>query len=444
MTLRQRSAWIFLAALALSYWPVGCAMTRDPGCDQSTLPCWPDFIKPAADKIVVFFWREANYSGGGRPHLLKVDQHEIGELTGGNYFRLELWPGRYLFSVVLPEEVFFGQTNPPMVISELADFGSGQCGRMFAYRYTDGLGTRGFTRENVESPQEHLSGRILAGALTANDTAQVTTLFNARFEGPAIDAHPHGVGTLAFADGSTYRGLFEHGRPTDAARFFFQDGTIFMGKFYRGRPKSSGVLMTPCGQILFAGRFVDEKPHGLGLRTGKLGPEFCVFAHGRDETPSYLQLAQGILDVQDQARIDAFSLRVAEASARNAGSEDELPHQNTTAQDSEFEDFENQTDPPIPPSTVDQPEAAASEQQTQYSASERLKLIEQLQQSRRERELVKIMELKEDHLAQVEAERHWCAEEFALGRKLCICAPFSPDFFKWTECAESFKGRHPD
>ena len=442
--LPQPSVWIFLVALTLCCWPCGCALTRDRGCDQSATTYWPDFIKPAADKIVVFFSREVNYSGNGRPHILKVDQHKIGALSADNYFRLELWPGRYLFSIVLPAETFFGQTSPPMVISVEAEFSPAQCGRMFAYRYTDGRGTSGFTREKVEGLPAYLSNRILSGSLRARDTAQVTALFNARYDGPAFNARPHGVGTLAFADGTLYRGRFEHGLPTDTARFFFQDGTIFLGNFYRGRPRNSGILMTPCGRILFAGRFIDEKPHGLGLRTGKDGPEFCFFSHGRDTTPSYLQLAKEVLDVQDQKRIDSFSSPVTETSDLQADLEGEISRAVISPLDPGAANFENQADPAFPLPATGPIAMATTGQPPQPSASERQKLIDELHKSRRERELVEIMELKEDHLAQVEAQRRWCAEEFSLGHRLCICAPFKPDFFQWQECDESFEGRHPD
>ena len=430
--------------VALMLWLCGCALTRDRICDQSTMAYWPDFIKPTADKIVVFFSREVNYSGNGRPHILKIDQHKIGELSAENFFRIELWPGRYLFSIVLPAETFFGQSSPPMVISVKAEFSPAQCSRMFAYRYTDGRGTSGFTHEKVEGLPAYLSNRILAGSLEARDTAQVTTLFNARYDGPALDARPHGVGTLAFTDGALYRGWFEHGLPTDTARFFFQDGTIFLGNFYRGRPRNAGILMTPCGQILFTGRFIDEKPHGLGLRTGKDGPEFCFFSHGRDATPSYPQLAKEVLDAQDQKRIDSFSLPASEASDPQVDLAGEISRAVMSPLDPGAADLEDPAAPPFPPAATGPIAMATTGQPPQHSPSERLKLIDELRKSRRERELVKIMELKEDHLAQVEARRRWCAEEFSLGHRLCICAPFMPDFFQWPECDESFEGRHPD
>jgi hypothetical protein len=248
--------------------------------------------------VTILFFRQSNYLGGGRIHILRLDDHDIGELTGDNYYRLEVWPGEYRLTVFMPPEIFFGQTNPPMNIGERVCFGSGDTGAVFAYQFTDGMGDRGFKRRRLTAPPNFLSDRSLGAHLTARDTAQVTSYFNARYDGPAIHGRPHGEGALTWPDGAVYKGVFEHGRPTGKAKFIFPDGRIFMGVYAKGRPQSPGVLMTPDHRILFAGRFVDENPHGVGLRAGMDGPEFCIFDHGRDTTQSFRQLAGEILDEQ--------------------------------------------------------------------------------------------------------------------------------------------------
>lgn len=251
-----------------------------------------------ADAVTILFYRQSNYMGGGRIHILRLDDHDIGELTGDNYYRLEVWPGEYRLTVFMPAEIFLGQTHPPMSVGSRVRFEPEDAGAVFAYQYTDGMGGRGFKRRRLAASPEFLSGRSPGAHLTVRDTAQVTSYLNARYDGPAIRGRPHGLGTLTWPDGAVYKGVFEHGIATGDAKFHFPDGPIFMGVYARGRPQSPGVLMSPDGRILFAGRFVDEKPHGVGLRTGKDGPEFCIFDHGRDATETFRQLAGQILDEQ--------------------------------------------------------------------------------------------------------------------------------------------------
>jgi hypothetical protein len=293
----------------------GCAATqaRD-GVDSIQAGIPPANGSPNTDTVTIFFFRQPNYMGGGRIHMLRLDGHAIGELTGDNYYRLELWPGEYQFTVFLPSEIFFGQTNPPMSISDRVFLEPGDAGAAFTYQFTDGMGDRGFQRRRVTVRPTALAGRSMAARLTARDTAQVTSWLNARYDGPAIHGRPHGRGTLTWPDGGVYKGIFEHGCPTGKARFYFPNGQVFMGVFAKGRPESPGILMAPDGHILFAGRFVDEKPNGVGLRTGTTGPEFCIFDHGRDTTKSFRQLAAETMDPSvDTPRIIRWLRELAKA-----------------------------------------------------------------------------------------------------------------------------------
>lgn len=250
----------------------------------------------AEDTVTILFFRQSNYMGGGRTHILRLDDRDIGELTEDNYYRLEVWPGEYRLTVFMPTEIFFGQTQPPMSVGDRVCFGPEDAGAVFSYQYTDGMGGRGFERRRLTTSPDFLSVRSLAAHLTARDTAQVSSYMNARYDGPAIQGRPHGQGTLTWPDGAFYKGVFEHGIATGKAKFHYPDGRIFMGVYDKGRPQGPGVLMAPDRRILFAGRFVDEKPHGVGLRSGKKGPEFCIFDHGRDATESFRRLAGEILD----------------------------------------------------------------------------------------------------------------------------------------------------
>ncbi len=394
---------------------------------------------PATDKITILFFRKANYAGGGRIHLLKLDDREIGELTADNYYRLEIWPGEYKFTIFLPAENFFGQTNPPLSISERVRFGPNDIGGVFAYQFTDGMSSRGFERRRLASPADLLSNRSLAGSLSARETAQVTLLFNTRYDGPAANLKPHGIGTLTWPDGAVYHGVFEHGLPTNKARFLFSDGTIFMGLYDRGRPKSPGVLMAPDGRILFAGNFIDEKPHGVGLRMGDEAPEFCAYDHGRDITKSFRQLAREALDAEDEARIEAFSRRFDRLRAQIEAANERL-FKLKTGDISDPKRFADQA--ADLESSIRKLELSRSNMQ-RTAASDDKQFIEELHATRWERELTKIKELKNDHRARVEEERGWCGEEFALGRKPCGCAPLDSDYLNWQACEAPVGERFP-
>jgi hypothetical protein len=419
-----------IGALLMLCTLLGCAASSGDANRSPANRIFSGSRMPASDKIMIFFYRQSNYTGGGRIHLLKVDGREIGELTGDNYYRLEIWPGEYQFSVFLPSESFFGQTSPPMSISERVRFEPGDTGGVFAYQFTDGMGSRGFERRRLTHQPAFLSNRSLAASLSARDTAQVTMHLNTRYDGPSIDGLPHGKGTLTWPDGSVYQGVFEHGWPTNEARFMFTNGETFMGLFYKGRPKSPGVLMDPDGRILFAGNFVEEKPNGVGLRTGEDAPEFCVFDHGRDITKTFRQLAQEVLDAEDEAQIEAFSRRIDHLRAQIETANEhlfKLKTGNITEGDrvaDRLADLEN---------SIRDLELSRSRME-RTAATDQKKFIEALHKTRWERELIKIGDLKEDHGAKVEEERIWCQEEFAIGRKPCGCAPLTSDYLDWQTC----------
>jgi hypothetical protein len=416
----------------------GCRFILPGDPKGNTEKTVPTCLSSPEDNILVFFVRHANFSGGGRTHILKIDDNVIGKLTDDNYYRLEMWPGQYQFSVSLPEEKFFGQVSLPENISRQITLKNYPAGHAYTCSYTDGLGSGGLSLELISHLPQYLKDRTLAKSLTARDTAQVTQLFKARYDGPAINGRPHGQGTLSWLDGSIYKGTFLHGNPTRKARFIFPDGRIFMGPYTKGRPANTGLLMTETGDILFAGDFANEQPDGVGLRSGAQGPEFCIYDNGRDITKTFRQLAKEALDIEDPQEINAYLNRVEKIEVEIASLK------------KRFAELSSRHDPDMLRKTLGKHQKKIKLMEKRKSRfdlnmeADNKAFIKRLHDTRFKRELTKSKHFRKLHQAQIEKERQWCKDEFAQGHNLCSCAPFADDFNQWKECWEPLRPRFID
>lgn len=435
-TIRSTALCIFYL-LVISYF-TGCRSTGPIAPKSHTDRSPQAALSSPEDNILVFFVRHANYAGDGRTHILKIDDKVIGQLTDDNYYRLEMWPGQYQFSVTLPREEFFGQISLPDNVGRQITLKTHPKGRAYTCSYTDGLGSSGFALEPIDHLPKYLMDRTQAKSLIARDTAQVTQLFKARYEGPAINGRPHGQGTLSWTDGCIYKGTFLHGKPTRKARFIFPDGRIFMGPNTKGRPADTGLMMTETGDILFAGDFTNEQPDGVGLRNGTEGPEFCIYDNGSDITKTFRQLAKEALDIEDPQEINAYLNRVEDIEAE------------IEAIENRFSKLSSRHDP-------DMLRKALVKHQKKIKLMEKRKrsfeinmeadneaFIEKLRDTRFKRELAKSKHFRKLHQAEIEKERQWCEDEFNQGRDLCSCAPFADDFNQWDECWEPIRPRFID
>jgi hypothetical protein len=435
-SIRSTALCIFCLLLCLNF--SGCLATRFITPKNLTDSPLPTSLSSPANNILVFFVRHANFAGGGRSHLLKIDDTIIGQLTDDNYYRFEMWPGQYLFSVTLPKEEFFGQISPPDNISRQLTLKHHPAGRAYICSYTDGLGSSGFTLERINQFPQCLKDRTPARSLTARETAQVTQLFKARYDGPAMMGRPHGQGTLYWPDGGMYKGTFLHGKPTRKARFIFPDGRIFMGPYTKGRPADTGLLISETGEILFAGDFVNEQPDGVGLRNGTQGPEFCIYDNGSDITKTFRQLAKEALDIEDPQEINAYLNRVEKIEVE------------IESEKKRFAELSSRHDP-------DKLRKALRKHQKRIKLLKKRKrgfelnmeadnkaFIERLRDTRFKRELAESKHFRKLHQAAIEKERQWCMDEFAQGRNLCGCAPFADDFDQWEECWEPLRPRFTD
>ncbi len=349
------------------------------------------------DRHEVYIYREASYSGGGRPHLLKIDDQLIGPLTGDNYYRIEMWPGIYHFSVSLPRQELFGTILKSMGTGKRIRIASYQKQHILLLRYRDGMSSGNFKVQAVPAPPADLLARQLAKRLDQNVTAQTKTLYDAEYTGPATGGRAHGKGILSWADGSQLIGIFEHGEITDTATFIFPDGERFIGLFRQGRPYRQGVLLNPAGDILFAGAFTGEKPDGLGLRRHANGAEFCFYSHGVDKTKTSLQIARETIAIEHAGAIQALWTPVIE---------------------------------------IEQETGTRLEQLRREARSKQADLDASFMHNRYEHELTAVKLIRNHHQAQIDVVGQWCSQEFSFGKKPCICAPFAGDFTTWSECSE--------
>jgi hypothetical protein len=85
---------------------------------------------------LIYVYREVNYHGGGRTHLLQLDGRTLGRLTQENYFRVEVWPGNYHLNFHLPSETLFGQTSAPMSMGQPLIFTHQDAGKAYIYTYS--------------------------------------------------------------------------------------------------------------------------------------------------------------------------------------------------------------------------------------------------------------------------------------------------------------------
>jgi hypothetical protein len=323
----------------------------------------------------IFCFRQAGYAGQGRIHTLKIDDRPIGPLMPDNYYRIELWPGSYTFTVYLPEEIFLGQTSHALSFSKHILLKPGDAGLVFILQYADGMKTNSFAFFPVTAVAQIVAGRTLNGSIGLHDTAKVLELFDANYEGPSLLGKAHGWGTLTWPDGCVYQGVFEYGEPTTHGRFFFTGGEYFRGLFRKGRPYRSGLLFARDNAIVFAGRFMNEKPHGQGIRFARNGPELCVYDHGKDITKTVEQQAQQALDTLEAGQVEL-----------------------------------------------------------QQTRSEKETLIAEFARTRYTRELGMRKQIKAQRDQAIARERKWCQSEFARYRRWCQCAPFADDYQNWTDC----------
>lgn len=376
----------------------GCAIVHRALQQNDSASGLSTFEKSAPQTITLYFYRQWSYKGQGRPHIMKIDNRPVGELTADNCFRMELWPGEYHFAVFVPGETFFGQTHPPMSIGKRLLFKPQQVGKIFACQYSDGMNSHSFELKSWPESASVIKGRILEKELSARDTAQVKTMYDTRYDGPAMHGQAHGMGTLSWSDGGIYKGVFEYGEPTNEGKFIFPNGLIYMGPLYKGRPKGPGVLMTPDGRIVYTGKLKDEKPNGLGIRTGDQGPEYCTYANGLDTTKSIRQLAKEALEAEDRKRAEerSKSEKIIEAAGAKT-------HGNTAT--------------PLVEAGSPRKIGPESIQVTPYA-----------------RELAMRKKIRKEQQKKIAVERSWCENEFSQGRKWCICAPFDENAGRWKAC----------
>lgn len=418
--------------IALSVVLTGCSppLHRDTRMPPAgTTPQQGQTLQP--NTCVVLFYRESSYKGAGRIHELRIDETCFGPLTAENYYRMELWPGDYLFSVHLPAEDFLGIQSLPQHTSIRISLRPSNAPQILLYRYVDGEGI-----ERVESDDAAAIARIehsrdLAANLTARDTAQVKYLFDARYDGPAKSGKAHGYGTLTWDDGSIFQGRFEYGELTDDGKFFTTQGPIYFGPKHKGRPIGPGVWVTPSGRIQYAGPFKEELPHGIGLRSGVEAPEFCAYEMGEDKTKTIFQLAEEAIEEEDKLKTQGPQIPVAPGSVGVEAPPP--PHIPSAAGDTSSAGPKDSAQLKRDPATS--PAEPGLSKDVPIGRKDNAKGTTEVIPTREQRVSSKYKAIKQAIQKKLADKRAWCKDEFILGRQLCECAPFASDFDRWNGCS---------
>lgn len=435
----------------------------------------PGQLVDESGQVSIYIYRNANFAGGGRIHLIQIDGQTLGPLTDSNYYHIYLWPGRYHLNIHLPAEDFLGQSKPAMNKSFRLVLPSRFAGNTFAYVYTDGESFRRL--DGAAADLAAITGeRSLAKYLEAEETAQVTEFLDTRYDGPSLLGKPNGRGTLTWDDGCRYEGVFDYGQLTPEGKFYFADGRMYMGQLYKGRPKGQGILLSPEGRVMYAGFFADEAPHGRGIRRGPHGPEYCNYEHGKDITKSIRQLADEAVEAEEKAlealikeqeaveAVESIPVLPDEPSRPNAPPDAPLdtpevagkhepdalkikenadvPSQarGETLAGQAPEEMAEQGAEAAPSGSEEAPEGvtpAGAEEETEPDAPEEpdyRKQLEHMRLYRQWRIIVMRKAVAAEHQADLDQEKAWCDDELADGRDWCICAPFDPDAGQWKSC----------
>lgn len=375
---------IYFGILLMTLLLAGCSALSQ----KSKAEPGPEKVKAPDDKVVVYIYRLFNYSGGGRIHQLHLDQKTIGNLSRNNYYRFELWPGHYFIDIFLPAENILGLSSPAMSSGQPLIFHPWDAGHTYLFIYEDGQGLR------LEEADTHALAslqreRTLARSLSARDTARVKFFLGTRYDGPEMYGKPHGKGTLSWEDGGRYIGVFDHGQLTPEGRFHFPNGETYMGELFWGRPKGWGILMAPDDRVLYAGAFLDEKPHGEGLRMGKEGPEYCRYDQGVDITKSVFLLADEIVAKEEQEELARFISDSKKVEETMEGETPEVEEEIREKGEIDYHQF-----------------------------------VEGMKASHEMRLSATVRRLSKENQARINHEREWCQKELDQGKDWCICAPF--------------------
>lgn len=84
------------------------------------------------------------------------------------------------------------------------------------------------------------------------------------YEGIIINGKKEDHGTYTYFDTNVYKGEYENDLPHGEGKLFFYDGSVYEGSFDRGTRQGKGKYIFPSGDV-YEGDFVNGKPSGVGV-----------------------------------------------------------------------------------------------------------------------------------------------------------------------------------
>lgn len=134
-----------------------------------------------------------------------------------------------------------------------------------------------YIQESAGSASTSAPAESAANAVTIVENYQIGT---AVYSGEMASGKPQGFGTMIYATGEKYEGVWDNGQMHGDGQFFWTNGDVYSGEFYFGARTGSATYYWASGDI-YDGEFREGQLYGNGVMHYSDGSVFDgVWDHG--------------------------------------------------------------------------------------------------------------------------------------------------------------------
>ena len=131
------------------------------------------------------------------------------------------------------------------------------------------------------------------------------------YAGHFNDGHRHGLGTMRFANNTSYEGEWKAGMPDGYGQETYPDGSTYIGQLRNDKRNGMGTYVYADKLSFYAGSWQDGLQHGIGMRCLGQAKTVCSYVDG-EETKSEAAAHLGDLihlqdDVDEAMRLAMFA-----------------------------------------------------------------------------------------------------------------------------------------